>query len=123
MAKLVAIVLTAAVCLPLGALLQRDASADRRKNSLPVHHGTHPIDGHRHLWRAQAALHEARAAIEESQRSNEALWSDTTGRAAATKDAIEAATRAADTTAEWVRAGVALSGQGVPYRRLIQRTP
>jgi chromosome segregation ATPase len=118
MSKLTAIVLTAAICLPLGALLQGSASADRRKNSLPgdvaVRHrrllsgGNYNVDGHRHLSRAQNALHEAVAAIETSQRDNEAVWSDTSGRASAMRDAIERieqAVQTIDRTAAWVNGG------------------
>jgi hypothetical protein len=115
MSKLTAVILTAAICLPLGALLQGSASADRRKNSLPgdvaVRHrrllvrNLDGVVGYGHLFRAQGALHEALDAIEASERENEAVWSDTTGRATATREAIERAVQTVDQTATWVMNG------------------
>jgi len=125
MSKLVSIVATAAICLPLGALLQRDASADRRKNSLPgdvaVRHGNlgGVIEGHRHLSRALQAMSVALAEIETSVQEGEPVWSDKSGRASATKRAIETATASLDDTAAWVSAGMASNGQG--GRFVIQR--
>jgi len=111
MHKLGAIVVTAAICLPLGALLRGDASADRRKNALPAVDIGGEIAGHRHLSRAHAALHEAATALEASQQSDEPLWSDATGRAAAVTDAIQKAVSTMDRTAEWVTHGMYMSAQ------------
>ena len=114
MSKLTAVILTAAICLPLGALLQGSASADRRKNSLPsdvaaryqrVFDGPFGVAGHRQLSRAQIALHEALDAMDASRRDSEGIWSDTSGRASAIQDAIERAVQAIDLTAAWVNGG------------------
>jgi hypothetical protein len=119
MSKLTAVVLTAAICLPLGGLLHGSASADRRRNlpmDVAVRHrrllggGDGFVAGHRYLSRAQGALHEALEAIDESQRDNEGLWSDTSGRATATRQAIveiERAVQTIDETAAWVNVGTA----------------
>jgi hypothetical protein len=109
MSKITAVVLTAAICLPLGALLRRDASADgRRLNAHP------PIDivGHTHLSRAQSALHIALDELDASKRAAEPIWNDKTGRAATTAHAIEVATSSLDETAEWVREGMARNDAG-----------
>jgi hypothetical protein len=111
MSKYVAIILTAAVCLPLGALLRGEASAEGRRVLLVE--GANPIEGHRHLSRVQTALHEALHEIEASERTNEPLWNDQTGRAAATKEAIERAAVTMDRTADWVRKGMALNAQNI----------
>ena len=104
MSKFAAILVTAAVCLPLGALLQRDAAADRRVNML---FDGAPIEQHPRFSRARAALHAALAEIEASQRAGEMLWSDQTGRATATKASVEKAVEAVDGTANWLRNGMA----------------
>jgi hypothetical protein len=117
MSKLTAVILTAAICLPLGALLSGQASADRRQNTLPgdvaVRHrrllmrNTYGgLVGYRQLFRAQDALHEALEAIEASQRDSEAVWNDTSGRVAGTREAVERAVQAIDQTATWVASGM-----------------
>ena len=77
------------------------------------------IDGHPHLSQAQAALRQALNDIEASERANEALWSDQTGRATATKAAIENAALTMDRTADWVTSGMAVYGQGSPMIRWV----
>ena len=57
MSKFIAVVITAAICLPLGALLRGEASAERRYTFITGGFGM--IEGHPHLGRAQAALYEA----------------------------------------------------------------
>ncbi len=116
MSKLIAVILTAAICLPLGAVLQGSASADRRRNGLAndiaVRHrgllarNTYGDVGYGNLFRAQAALHEALDAIEASEREHEGVWSDTTGRAAGTREDIERAVQSIDQTAAWVTNGM-----------------
>jgi hypothetical protein len=103
MSKFTAILITAAVCLPLGALLSREATADRRRND---RYGA-VIAEHPRLSRAQAALHDALDELQASQRANEMLWSDPTGRAAETKAAVEKAVQMLDGTANWLRNGMA----------------
>ena len=56
MSKFLAIAITAAICLPLGGLTQRKASADQRTNNLEKV-GVLAIDGHPHLTKAQLAVH------------------------------------------------------------------
>jgi hypothetical protein len=107
MSKLATILVTAAVCLPLGALLHRDAAAERRVNAFL---DAAVIEDHPRLARARGALHAALAEIEASQRAGEMLWSDRTGRAAATKTAVERAVRTMDGTADWLRNGMARNG-------------
>ena len=104
MSKFAAVFVTAALCLPVGALLQRDAAAERRVNTL--HEGA-PIEAHPRLSRARAALHSALAEIEASERAGEMLWNDQTGRARATKEALEKAVTMMDGTANWLRNGMA----------------
>lgn len=114
MSKFAAIVVTAAVCLPLGALI-KSAVAERRMNHFSR---GYLIEGHRHLSRAQAALHEALEEMKASERSDELLWSDTTGRASETRAAVERAVLLFDGTADWVRNGMAQQGLAGPTRRL-----
>lgn len=121
MSKLTAVILTAAICLPLGAVLQGSASADRRTNSLPgdvaVRHrmlltggfDSASVVGHPQLSRAQNALHEAVDALEASQRDNEPFWSDSSGHSVAVakvREQIDAAARTLDRTAAWVTNGM-----------------
>lgn len=64
--------------------------------------------GHRHLSHAWGALHEALGELEESQRDNEGVWSDTSGRATQARQAIQEIERAVQTmdqTAAWVNSG------------------
>lgn len=120
MSRLLAVVITAAICLPLGALLQHDAEADRRRSSLPgdvaLRHRrllvtnqawVTAIDGHPHLALAQAAMREAAAEIAASQQAAEPMWTDQTGRAEVTRDAIAHAQEVVDHTAEWIGEGMA----------------
>lgn len=104
MSKFTAILITAAVCLPLGALLSRDATADQRRNNL--RYGA-VIAEHPRLSRAQAALHAALEELQASQQANEMLWTDQTGRAAATKAAVERAVQTLDGTTTWLKNGMA----------------
>jgi len=123
MSKFAAIVITAAICLPLGAMLQRDAAAERRKNSLPgavaeIRHGRFlvvnqgfivAIDGHPHLALAQAALRQASDEITASQQAAEPMWSDQS-RAGVTRDAIKNARDVVESTAAWISEGMARGG-------------
>jgi hypothetical protein len=124
---MLAVVITAAVCLPLGAMLQRDAAADRRKSSLPhdvaLRHRRllvtnqawiTAIDGHPHLALAQAAVREAAAEIVASQQAAEPMWSDQSGRAEVTRDAIAHATDVVEHTAQWIGEGMARNAS--PWR-------
>lgn len=114
MSKFVAVVITAAICLPLGALLRGEASAERRYNAVSGDVDMFGIiEGHPQLSRAQAALHEALDAIEASMQEGEPLWSDKSGRAAASRDAIQRAVSTLDRTADWVTSGMALHGSGL----------
>lgn len=126
MSKLTAVILTAAICLPLGAVFQGQASADRRKNSLPSdvalrQQAPFPVEDHPHLTRANSALHEALVEVEASKGANEALWSDDTGRADATTKAIENAVTTMQRTSAWVSDGMAQNAQGIGRRRLLVR--
>ncbi|HEY1813180.1 MAG TPA: hypothetical protein VGG74_12605 [Kofleriaceae bacterium] len=102
------IAITAVVCLPLGALLQRPASAQKRVDGLQVR-------GESHFDRAQDALREASAEIQASQHANEDLWRGDTARAEHVRDAIEHARIATDEAATWIGLD-----RG-PYRRVIVR--
>jgi hypothetical protein len=101
MSKITAIVVTAAICLPLGALLRRDASAQVTPAQVRV------IEGHRHLSRAQAALHDALKELDLSRQSGEMVWTDRSGRVEATTEALTRATLAFDQMASWVAEGMA----------------
>jgi hypothetical protein len=89
------IAITAVVCLPLGALLQRPASAQERVDGLQTR-------GESHFDRAQDALREASVEIRASQRANEDLWHADTARAEHVRDAIEHARVATDEAASWI---------------------
>jgi hypothetical protein len=104
MSKLTAIVITAAICLPLGALLRHDVAADP-VGPVTLTHGL-VMEGHPHLSRAQLALHTALDEIELSRQAGEPAWADRTGRVAATVDAVERAITGLDQTADWVAAGM-----------------
>jgi hypothetical protein len=114
MSKFVAVVITAAICVPLGALLHGDVSAERRLDDL-----SHVVDieGHRNFGRAHAALHEALMAIDCSIQTHEVVWTDKTGRAAATKKAIEDAGAIFDRTADWLQRGMARTSRGPIFHR------
>jgi len=92
------IVLTAVICLPLGALLQRSASAQVVLNDGLA---ATPLS-ETHFARAQDALREAEAQILASQRAHEDMWRDTAHHAGRARDAIERAQRATDEVASWV---------------------
>jgi len=110
MSKITAIVATAAICLPLGALLRRDASAQVTPMFSPTQ--IRVIEGHRHLARAQTALHEALNELDLSRESGELVWTDRSGRVAATVDAVTRATLAFDHMADWVAEGMAQNNDG-----------
>lgn len=125
--RLVTVAITAAICLPLGAILHRDAAAERRNPALL---DAISIAEHPRLTRAQAALHQALDELRASEASNELLWSDATGRAAATRASVAESARLLDDTVSWLRNGMARQ-QGAtfaeaaplmwqpPYTRLI----
>ena len=93
MSKL-AIVVTAAVCIPLGAVLTRPASAQMRASGFAQAELTH-------FGRAQHAMHEAWIEIEASSQANEPMWNDAAGHAVAAMGSIEAAMRSVDRAAAW----------------------
>lgn len=116
MSKITAIVITAAICLPLGALLRRDAVADP---PAPVNATrVRIIDGHRHLTRAQLALHDALNELALSRQAGEMAWTDQSGRVAATTDAVARATLAFDRMAGWVADGMAQNNIGEGRTRI-----
>lgn len=116
MSKITAIVVTAGICLPLGALLRRDASAQVTPMNGVAQ--VRVIEGHRHLARAQAALHEALQELDLSRQSGEMVWTDRSGRVEATTDALTRATLAFDQMAGWVAEGMAQSNVGERGRRI-----
>ena len=85
MSKFTTIVLTAAVCLPLGAFA-KDAM----------------LKGHPNLQKARASLNDAQSYLEKSQKANEKVWSDEGGHGQKAKEAIEKAKSELDQAAEWV---------------------
>jgi hypothetical protein len=85
MSTLRTIALTAAVCLPLGALA---------KGAM--------LKGHPNLQRAHAALTDAERWIGESQKANEHIWEDEGGHGQRAKEAIEKAKHELDEAAAWV---------------------
>jgi hypothetical protein len=89
MKKLSLILITAAVCLPLGAFA-RDAM----------------LKGHPNLEKARAALNDADKYITESQKANEKVWADEGGHGKQAKEAIGNAKRELDLAAEWVNSHV-----------------
>jgi hypothetical protein len=84
MSKLRTIALTAAICLPLGAM------ADVM------------LKGHPHLQAAHKALNTALTEITASQKANEKVWGDEGGHGKQAKEAIESAKKELDLAAEWV---------------------
>jgi len=85
MSKFTTIVLTAAVCLPLGAFA-KDAM----------------LKGHPNLQKARTSLNDAQKYIEASQKANEKVWTDEGGHGQKAKEAIETAKSELDKAAEWV---------------------
>jgi hypothetical protein len=85
MSKFTTIVLTAAVCLPLGAFA-KDAM----------------LKGHPNLQKARASLSDADHWISESQKANEKVWGDEGGHGQKAKAAIATAKSELDMAAEWV---------------------
>ena len=84
MSKLSMIALTAAVCLPLGAL------ADVM------------LKGHPNLEKARTSLNDADKWIGKSQEANEKVWGDEGKHAQNAKEAIAKAKSELDLAAEWV---------------------
>jgi hypothetical protein len=85
MSKLRAVVITAAIALPLGAFA-KDAV----------------LRGHPNLEKARAALNEADRYINASQKANEGVWADEGGHGKRAKEAIGTAKQELDLAAEWV---------------------
>jgi hypothetical protein len=85
MSKFTTIVLTAAVCLPLGAFA-KDAM----------------LKGHPNLQKARASLNDADHWISESQKANEKVWGDEGNHGQKAKAAIATAKSELDMAAEWV---------------------
>lgn len=92
------IAITAAICLPLGALLAHQASAQVVLHNALVD-ASH---GETHFERAQDALREAQGQILASERAHEDMWRDAGHHAGRARDAIEQAQRATDEVANWV---------------------
>lgn len=82
--KLATIGLTAALCIPLGAVLAG------------------PLKGHPNLEKAHKALNDADMWITKSQEANEPIWKDEGGHGKEAKEAIHAAKVQLDEAAEWV---------------------
>jgi len=85
MKNLGAIVLTAAICLPMGAYA---------KDWI--------LRGHPHLKAAHRDLHHAFEEIQASERANEYVWKDEGGHGRRAKEKIEEAMHQIDEAAEWV---------------------
>ena len=84
MTKLRAIIITAAVALPLGAFAGG------------------ALKGHPNLEKARAALNDADRYINASQKANEGVWGDEGGHGKRAKEAIGTAKQELDLAAEWV---------------------
>ena len=114
MSKLAAIALTAVVCLPLGALLRNQASAQ------PA-----PLDfapGESHFLRAQLALHVALDELQASWRTGEDVWHDAQGHATHAEEQVARAAELLDRAVLWATPPVQprpLWGQ----RRINRQTP
>jgi hypothetical protein len=85
MSKFSTVIITAAICLPLGAFA-KDAM----------------LKGHPNLQKARAALNDADKYISASQAANEAIWKDEGGHGQKAKEAITNAKTQLDAAAEWV---------------------
>ncbi|HEX4451364.1 MAG TPA: hypothetical protein VH143_10865 [Kofleriaceae bacterium] len=85
MSKFSTVIITAAVCLPLGAFA-KDAM----------------LKGHPNMQKARAALNDADKYISASQQANEKVWSDEGGHGQKAKEAIGTAKHEMDLAAEWV---------------------
>jgi len=73
------------------------------------------IAEHPRLTRAQAALHQALDEMRASEAANELLWTDPTGRAAATRSAVEESVRVLDDTVSWLRNGMERQVGAAPF--------
>ena len=93
MSKLAAIALTAAVCLPLGALLRGQASAQ------PAPLEFAPAESH--FLRAQLALHLALDELEASWRTGEDVWHDQQGHATRAEEQVARAAELLDRAVQW----------------------
>ena len=93
MSKFTAIALTAAICLPIGALTQREASAQRFV--------VIASEERAHFSKAQRALHEAREEINASEKANEDVWHDDAGHGRKAMQAIEDALHLTDRASAW----------------------
>ena len=105
MKKLGLVLLGALIAFPLGALT-RDAGAERRRviiasPSRGVVLGSMSESEYRHLERADDALHEALSELQASQRANEGIWSDRSGRAKDARDAVEKTVEKLDQLIDW----------------------
>jgi hypothetical protein len=85
MTKLRAIVISAAIALPVAALA-KDVF----------------LKGHPNLEKARMSLIEADKHITESQKANEKVWGDEGGHGKRAKEAIDTAKKELDLAAEWV---------------------
>jgi hypothetical protein len=85
MSKFSTIVITAAICLPIGAFA-KDAM----------------LKGHPNLQKARTSLNDADKWISASQQANEAVWKDEGGHGQKAKAAISTAKSELDLAAEWV---------------------
>jgi hypothetical protein len=109
MSKLAAIALTAAVCLPLGALLRGEASAQ------PAPLEFAPAESH--LLRAQMALHLALDELEASWRTGEDVWHDQQGHATRAEEQVARAAELLDRAVQWATPPVSPLGRNVIVRR------
>lgn len=105
MKKLGLVLLGALIAFPLGALT-RDAVAERRRVIIisPLHGAAFepmPESEYRHLSKADDALHDALSEINASQRANEGVWSDRTGRAKDAREAVEKTVEKLDQLIDW----------------------
>jgi hypothetical protein len=123
MSKLVAIAITAAVCLPLGALLQGKAAADRRVNGPGADH-IFFIKGQPHLATARIALHAALDEINASQDAKEGIWEDLQQRGPDAKERIERAVQSVDRATDWSGPGLSPGfRKGEAMRQLVSHSP
>ncbi|HEX3867317.1 MAG TPA: hypothetical protein VGL61_19845 [Kofleriaceae bacterium] len=114
--------LTAAICLPLGALTQRQASAQPRLNGVGLNASV-PA-GASHFEAAQLAMHTAWNEINASQRADEDVWHDDAGHGAKAMDLIAHALQATDKAAAWAQLDAFNAGPvtvEVRHRRAIVR--
>ncbi len=105
-----AIVVTAAICLPLGALTQRQASAQKVLNDIDPSTTAQRTS---HFEAAQLAMHTAWNEINASRRADENVWHDDAGHGANALELIEHALHATDGAASWAQLDSAPGHRGL----------